>query len=281
MNRNVRSRSRGRAEALFVALMFFGLSAGMLYLGMRGWLPAVASQHGPEIDRMLLFLLVTTGLLALIGHVVLGVFIWRFTHGGKITQRMASSKTEKVWSIIPALLMTLVAEGGVLVIGMPVWNEYYASDAPASAVTIEVTAEQFSWNVRYPGEDGAFGRTDPKLMDDINRIGLDPSDPEGKDDIVRINRIVIPVDRPARIRLRAKDVIHSFFLPHFRIKQDAVPGMTIDVWFVPTEEGDYELACTELCGLAHYYMKGTVDVVSAEEYTRWLEESAAELAEQG
>lgn len=276
MNEAVDVRPTGRIESLLVALAFGLLAAGMVYLGARTWLPALASRHGAGIDRMLVYLLITTGALAVTGHLVLGWFVFRYTRGGAITHRVARRKTERTLSIIPGIVMTIVAEGGVLAIGMPVWSEYFASAPPADALAIEITAKQFEWHVRYPGPDGAFGRTDRTLIGPTNGIGLDESDAAAADDVLRVNRLYLPVDRPVRVRLRSLDVIHSFFLPQLRVKQDAVPGMAIDVWFVPTEEGRYELACTELCGLAHYYMKGLVDVLPEPEFQRWLEEAAEE-----
>ena len=134
--------------------------------------------------------------------------------------------------------MAIIAEGGVLAIGIPVWSEYFDAQAPADATVIEVTAQQFMWNVRYPGVDGVFGRTDPKLVDDTaNPLGLDRSDPAGKDDVVALNDITVPFGHAVHVRLRSKDVIHSFFLPNFRVKQDAVPGMTPEVVFFPTRTG--------------------------------------------
>jgi cytochrome c oxidase subunit 2 len=127
------------------------------------------------------------------------------------------------------------------------------------------------WNVRYPGRDGKFGRTAAKLVDDTtNPLGMDRSDADGKDDIVTLNEISVPFGRAVRIRLRSKDVIHSFFLPNFRVKQDAVPGMTPEVVFFPTKKGTFEIACAELCGLAHYRMRGFFNVVSPQEYDQWL-----------
>jgi cytochrome c oxidase subunit 2 len=105
-----------------------------------------------------------------------------------------------------------------------------------------------------------------------NPIGLDPKDPNGKDDIILLNDIHLPVNRPARIRLRSKDVIHSFYVPDFRVRQDAVPGMTIDIWFVPTQTGKFELACSQLCGFGHYSMRGLVTVVSEDDFDKWLKE---------
>ena len=264
------NRSQRPLEAYLVALLFVALAVGMVFLGSRGWLPDLASRHGLGIDRMLIYLLVTTGAMFLIGHLVLAYFIWRYSRLGKVSHRLATAKMERGWSLALGVLMTLVAEGGVLAIGMPVWGEYFASEAPADALVIEITSEQFAWNIRYSGPDGVFGRTAPALISTANPIGLDPEDGASSDDITTLNQIYVPVDRPVRIQLRSKDVIHSFFLAELRVKQDAVPGMKIDIWFVPTRTGQFELACTELCGLGHYRMEGFFNVLSAEEYDQWL-----------
>jgi cytochrome c oxidase subunit 2 len=168
--------------------------------------------------------------------------------------------------------MTVVAEGGVLVLGIPVFSQLYVEEPPEDSVVVEVTAEQFTWNVRYPGPDGAFGRTETALIDVDNPLGVDASDPASRDDIHELALLYVPVGRPVHVKLRAKDVLHSFYLPYHRIKQDAVPGMTIDLWFVPTKEGQFDIACAELCGFGHYQMRGFLHVVSGEEFERFLAE---------
>jgi len=144
------------------------------------------------------------------------------------------------------------------------------------ALQIDVFAQQFAWNVRYPGPDGIFGRVDVSLIDEMsNPMGIDRSDAAAIDDVVVINQFFVPVDRPVEVTLRSRDVIHSLFLPNFRVKQDAVPGMSIPVVFVPTEEGRFEVACTELCGLGHYRMMGFFNVLSQGEFDDWLQQQYA------
>lgn len=269
-------RNQIHLEGALLSMLFAAAGIGGVVYGARTWMPELASRHGAGIDAMLHYLLVCVGALFLSGYLALAYFVWRGTHRSTIGPRLASRRTEIVLSVVLGLGMAAIAEGGVLAIGMPVWTEYFAAKPPADGVTIEVTAQQFAWNVRYAGADGTFGRTDPKLIDDAtNPIGIDKTDPVGRDDIITINEITVPVGRPVRVRLHSRDVIHSFFLPHFRVKQDAVPGMTPEVVFVPTRTGDFEIACAQLCGLAHYRMRGFFHVVTGRQFDDWLTLQAA------
>ena len=156
--------------------------------------------------------------------------------------------------------------------------------------SFEVTGEQFAWNVHYAGPDGVFGRTDIKLIDlQSNPLGLDRSDPAAKDDVTTVNQLYLPVNKPIIVRLRSKDVIHSFGVPEFRVKQDAVPGLTIPIWFVPNvttaemrtrtgnPEFQYQIACAQLCGLGHARMRGFVTVQTAEEFQKWMDDEEEKL----
>jgi len=264
-------RRQSAVEGAVVALFFAALGLGAVAYGARSWMPELASRHGAGIDAMLHYLLVSVGALFLCSCLVLAWFIWLGSRRTEIGARLASRRTEIRLSIALGLGMAIIAEGGVLAIGMPVWSEYFDAAPPADAVLIEVTAQQFMWNVRYPGGDGVFGRTEPRLIDEAtNPLGIDRTDPAGKDDVVTLNEITVPFGRAVRVRLRSKDVIHSFFLPNFRVKQDAVPGMTPEVVFFPTRTGQFELACAELCGLAHYRMRGFFNVVPPRDFEAWL-----------
>ncbi len=262
--------------------IILGLAIGLVgivgvYYGSNNWhAPALASQHGAGIDAMMLYLVATTGSMFLIGHLILGFLIWNGSRKEDVSLRLASVKTEKFMSIALGVLMALIAEGGVVMIGMPVWDEYFMGETPEDALQIDVFAQQFAWNIRYPGPDGIFGRVDSALIDELsNPMGIDRSDAAAIDDVVVINQLYVPVDRPVQVTLRSRDVIHSFFLPNFRVKQDAVPGMSIPVWFVPTQEGRFELACTELCGLGHYRMMGFFNVLPQGEFEDWLQQQYA------
>lgn len=266
--------ARPGSERWLLPLIIWLLPAVTLGLGLKTWLPPLASDHGAGIDRMLRYLLFSVGALFVIGNAVLGYFVWRFCRQGRVTMRMASTKSERRWSVISVAVMLVVAEGGVFVLGLPVWGKYYG-EPPADVLTVEINAEQFAWNVRYAGADGKFGKTAFNLISLDNPLGVDRSDASGRDDLILLNDIHLPVNRPARLRLLAKDVIHSLYVPDFRLRQDAVPGMTIDVWFVPTKTGTYELACSQLCGFGHYTMRGLVTIVSDADFQAWLAEQAS------
>ncbi|MBI2822444.1 MAG: cytochrome-c oxidase [Acidobacteria bacterium] len=270
MSRESRKGRRVSGEALFLAMVIWALAVGAVIYGIRNWFPPLASEHGAGIDRMMHYLLLTAGALFVAGHLVLGYVILRSTRQGRVAVRLVSPRIERRWALIPAIIMVVIAEGGVLVLGLPVWGKFYGAPPSSGLVTIEVTGEQFGWNVRYPGADGILGRTDPRLMSLDNPVGLDRSDPAARDDLLLLGAVYLPLDRPVRVHLRSKDVLHSFFLPNFRVKQDAVPGMTIDFWFVPTRTGTFEIACAELCGFAHYNMRGVLYVVSEDEFRQWL-----------
>jgi cytochrome c oxidase subunit 2 len=163
---------------------------------------------------------------------------------------------------------------GVLAKGLPVWEMIYGA-TPPEALVVEVTAQQFEWIVRYPGKDGVFGRTRPDLVSgEANPAGLDPADSAAVDDVVTRGALHLPAGRAVVARLQARDVLHSFSVPAFRVKQDVVPGMVIPTQFVPTTPGRYEIACAELCGAAHYRMRGRVIVHPPEEFAAWLSTQA-------
>jgi cytochrome c oxidase subunit 2 len=164
----------------------------------------------------------------------------------------------------------------VLLIGfaVPLWARV-AGPLPKDATVIRVTAEQFAWNSRYPGPDGVFGKQDLRFVNSTNTLGLDPSDPAGKDDVVPpLNEMAAPVGKPVVCHITSKDVIHSFKINPFRITQDATPGVSIPIWFIPTHEGHYMINCAQLCGNSHAFMRGNFFVMSPAKYNAWLAEKS-------
>jgi cytochrome c oxidase subunit 2 len=247
-----------------------------LFIARPWWFPQLASVRGGDIDGVFSAVLIVTGIAFVGVQGVLGYFVARY--GAKGTERAGywhdNPKAEAGLLIGTAVIMTIL-----VFMGQRVWANIYFTEAPPGSLEVQVTGEQFAWNFHYAGPDGVFGRTDAKLITDTNQIGLDRKDPAAKDDIVVLNEMHAVVGKPLKVRLRSKDVIHSFFLPNMRVKQDAVPGMSILVWLEPTKTGDFELACAELCGLGHYRMKAKLVVDKSEEdLNNWIKGKLAEQA---
>ena len=255
--------------ALFIGLMAFVL-IGFL---SRQWRPEAASLHGVQLDGVIVYLLLTTAGIFIVGHVVLIWFLLKYGRGAPTTDSpVTSRRIERLWSILPVLLLAAISEVGVFVMAVPVWGEIHAAPPP-EALTIRVVGKQFEWIVRYAGPDGEFGEFDPTTIRPSNPAGIKDrrsTDSPGHDDLVFINEIHVPVGRPVFIELSAWDVLHSFSIPAFRVKQDTVPGITTQSLFTPTKPGEYEIACAELCGMSHFDMRGTIIVLSTGDYAAWL-----------
>lgn len=243
-------------------------------------LPIMASAHGHEVDMVIYLVHLLMFLLAIGWGIYFVVALWRFR---KKNNSVANYKgVESHFSSIVEV-MVVVAEVVLLVgFSLPFWaKQVNAFPQRKDIVEVRVVAEQFAWNVHYPGLDGIFGRTDLKFFDkQSNPLGLDPKDPNGKDDVTTINQLHLPIGYPAIIYLTSRDVIHSFSLPVMRVKQDVIPGMSIPTWFTPTKTGKFEIACAQLCGLGHYRMKGYLTIHTQEEFDKWLSEQAAPAGEE-
>jgi cytochrome c oxidase subunit 2 len=238
-------------------------------------LPVAASAHAAEVDHIV-GLVHWLMLVLLVGWGLFFVYVlFRFRQGKQ--KRAIYHGVKGRWS-------TWV-EGGVLAaeivllvfFSIPFWSTNVdALPSEHQSTVVRVVAEQFAWNVHYPGPDGMFGRTAPDLVSSDNPIGLDRNDPAAKDDITTINRMNLPIGKPVIVLLSSKDVVHSFGLPQMRVKQDAVPGLVQPVSFTPTMLGRWDIACSQLCGLAHFRMKGIYEIQSPADFEAWLKEEAAE-----
>jgi cytochrome c oxidase subunit 2 len=261
--------------ALLLSLFFcFVAAITVLIMAFKvWWLPELVSVHGAAIDRQFVLTLIVAGTTFFLAQVVLAFYIWRYRDRGtgRASYWHENPKLEITWTLVTAVVFI-----GLGIMGNQVWASLLTG-APPGALTIEVTAQQFAWNIRYSGADGRFGRTDPKLINDAAAefLGLDPKDPASEDDVVAQNIMAVPVNRPVQVILRTKDVTHSFFVPQLRVKQDTVPGMAIRVHFTATKPGEYEIACAELCGMQHYKMRGRLLVMQEGEFQGWLKTRAA------
>jgi len=169
----------------------------------------------------------------------------------------------------------------VFFLGLPIWAQI-KEDFPKAETSnvITLVAEQYAWNFQYAGPDGIFGNRDAKQISSSNTLGLDATDPNGADDNISINELHVPLGKATVLRMTSKDVIHSFFVPEFRTKQDIVPGLETLLWFEATHTGRFEIGCAQLCGLGHYRMRGEVVVHSPEDFAAWQQEQLKQKLEE-
>ena len=241
-----------------------------------GWgLPIAASTYAGKIDFGIW--LIHIAMIAI--FVMWGIF---FTYllikyrqrPGVPAQREHHANELK--SLLPDLLVMLFEIALIVFYALPVWNRIKMQmPDEKDAVVVHVVAEQFGWDIHYPGPDGKFGRRKPELVHFNNPLGIDKTDPDAADDVIVGNEMHIPLGKKVLIKLTSKDVIHDFFVPEFRIKQDVVPGMQIPLWVEPNKVGHYEIACAQLCGFGHSLMRGDVYVDTPEDFAKWLKSRAA------
>jgi cytochrome c oxidase subunit 2 len=235
-------------------------------------LPLAASQHAAELDRVLASVHVHVIAQALAWGAFLLFCLIRFRRGRH--PRATHAGVAPLW---PALAIGAVIVGDVVLLAtaaLPAWVAR-STAPPSTPLEIRVVAEQFAWNIHYPGPDAAFGPTSATLISASNPLGIDRRDPRARDDIGILNVMTLPVGRPIVVQITSRDVVHSFTLNEMRVKQDATPGLNSRTWFTPTVIGRWEIGCSQLCGLGHYRMRGEYRVVSEDEWGRWLQ---AELA---
>ncbi len=243
-------------------------------------LPVAACKTGERYDAMFNTTLVVTGIVFLLTQAILFWFCFKYQASDKRTTYFFahSNKLELIWTTIPAIAMAVLVG-----IGLRNWYEV-TSPAPAEATVIEIVGKQFNWLIRYPGKDNELGKRDFRKINDANNVlGLDWSDPHNSDDIIAQNgEMHVVVGKPVKLVIGSRDVIHDVGLPHFRMKMDAVPGITTTLWFTPTITSDsmklitknpnfvYEIACDQLCGKGHYAMRGTIIVETQAQYDKWM-----------
>jgi cytochrome c oxidase subunit II len=240
------------------------------------WLPAAASDHAAMLDAVLVSVHAHMALIFVAWLALFVVALVKFRKGANPEPRIAG-----ISATVAMIAIGLVIAGDVIILAtqaLPAWAKRNAPPPPGSPpVEIRVIAEQFAWNIHYPGPDGAFGRTRPDLISSSNPLGIDRDDAAATDDIGILNVLMLPVNRTAVIQLTSRDVIHSFTLNEMRVKQDANPGMTARVWFTPVKTGDWEIACSQLCGLGHYRMRGEYHVVERDAWEKWQADEIARL----
>jgi len=298
-----RNNNRTAVYMLLFLIGFLGfcvISAWVYKDRMFGYGPLkAASEHGSQLDLIFNITLVWTGIVFVITHVFLFWFSFKYREDKKRKAYFFphSTKLEIIWTVIPTFVLIFL-----VVKGLRIWNDVmFDVDPNDDYIEIEATGYQFAWDLRYPGPDGKLGTRDYKLIDlGSNPLGQDWSDPKNIDDF-QPTEIVLPKGKKVRVRITSKDVLHNFYLPHFRVKMDAVPGLPTYFIFTPIkttdefkqvirdypdwqklsdpddpespmrwEEFNYELACAELCGSGHYSMRRLVKIVEPDEYEEWL-----------
>ncbi len=300
----VLNRRQATYSMLFLVLFLVACFVSAFYYKnyLLGYGPhEAASAHGSSLDSLFSVTLFFTGIVFVLTHIALFYFAWKYRgeKGRKAVYMPHDNRLEIIWTAIPAVVMAFL-----VIRGLDTWNEVMADVNPDEDYTeIEATGYQFAWTIRYPGPDGKLGARDYKMISGLNPLGQDWKDVKNSDDI-HADKIVLPVNKKVRVRITARDVLHNFYLPHFRLKMDAVPGMPTYFVFTPTvtteeyrerlsaypeyqqedpeepgkqlwETFDYELACAELCGNGHFSMRRQVEIVSEEEYEQWLAQQSS------
>ena len=274
----------------FMILGFIGVwyCNKMLY-GSTLFPQGAASVEGEKIDQMFMITTAVTGVIFVLTQFLLFFFAWKYQEkeGKKATFFAHSTKLELIWTAIPAIALTVL-----VVFGLKFWFRI-TSDAPKGALEVEIVGKQFGWTMRYPGKDKNFGRTYFKVISDENSNSLGQiwednaefklkADPANFDDVVTTQTMYVVKDRPVKLIINSRDVIHDVGLSHFRMKMDAVPGIPTTIWFTPkyttkemkertgNPEFAYEISCDQMCGNGHYSMKGIIEVVSQEDFDMWM-----------
>jgi len=247
-----------------------------------------ASLEGEKVDSMLNITLAVTGIVFVITQILLFVFAYRYQESDKrkVFYFPHNNTMEVVWTVVPAIVLSIL-----VVIGLRNWF-IFTGDPPKDSMIVEVTGRQFGWIFRYPGKDNQFGKKYFRNIDPSNNsLGLvwadnkelnQKADPSAYDDIVQEQTMYVVKNRPVKLVINSRDVIHDVGLPHFRLKMDAVPGIPTTLWFTPkfttaemrektgNSNFQYEIACDQMCGNGHYSMKGVIEVVEEEEFDAWL-----------
>lgn len=236
-------------------------------------LPVAASEHAARFDGVLLSVHAHMALQALAWGAFFLICLVRFRRS-----RNPEPSPNGAGSLLPVIAIGAVIVGNAVLLAgaaLPAWLARSAQPPLGEVLEIRVVAEQFAWNIHYPGPDSVFGSTSDALISASNPLGVDRRDPSARDDIGILNVLTLPLGRPVVVHLSSRDVIHSFTLNEMRVKQDATPGMVVSTWFTPVRTGTWDIACSQLCGLGHYRMRGEYSVVTEEEWKVWL---ARELA---
>ena len=267
-------------------ILFLIFTIGGFFWSWAAWgdllLPAPASEHGVQIDRLMA---ITMGIIIIVFIVTQILLFWfAYKYRGQKNRTAAyishNNKLELIWTSIPAIVLTVL-----IVYGLKTWSGIMNSDT-SEATVIEFYSRQFDWTARMAGEDNVLGDANVRFIEGANIVGINPNDEDGNDDILVRGEIHIPVGQAHLLKFRSQDVIHSAYFPHFRMQMNCVPGMETQFAFTPTmttaemreetgnEDFEYVLLCNKICGSAHYNMQMTIVVDTQEDYEAWLAEQS-------
>jgi cytochrome c oxidase subunit II len=253
--------------AIIVVLLVVG--SVVFHVVSPWWFTPIAS-NWEMMDNTVKLTFWVTGFVFVAVNLFMAYSIYRYRHraGHKAEYRPEDKKLE--WWLT---IVTTLGVAALLAPGLVVWAKFVT--VPSDAAVVEVMGQQWNWSYRYPGKDGALGATDTKLMTPDNPFGIDPTDPKGQDDVlVQSQDLHLPLGKPVKILLRSRDVTHQYAVPQFRVKMDMVPGMVTYFWFTPTRTGSFNVLCEQLCGIAHWAMRGRVVVEEPAAYEAWLAQQA-------
>ncbi|MBE9540275.1 MAG: c-type cytochrome [Proteobacteria bacterium] len=251
--------------ALVIVLVLLVVGSVVFHFVSPWWFTPVASNWS-SIDDTIAITFYITGFVFVAVNLFLAYTIYRFRYNPNRRARYEpENKKLEIW----LTAITAVGVAVMLAPGLVVWADFVT--VPEGADEIEVVGEQWQWSYRFPGEDGVLGKVDARYIGPDNLFGMSPNDEAGLDDIlINSNELHLPIDRPVKVNLRSKDVLHDFAVSEFRVKMDLVPGLVSYLWFTPTRTGKFDILCMELCGIAHYAMRGYVVVDEQADFDDWL-----------
>jgi cytochrome c oxidase subunit 2 len=256
---------------IFAAIVLILVAVGSVVFHFMSpwWWTEIASNWG-SIDTTIIITFWITGAVFVAVLLFTAYCVWKFRYRAENRAEYEPENKKLEWWLTVA---TAVGVAAMLAPGLIVWNDYVT--VPDDAVEVEVMGQQWQWGYRYPGKDGILGTTDVRNVSADNPFGINPDDPTGRDDIlIEGDDLHLALDQPVKVVLRSLDVLHDFYVPQFRAKMDMVPGMVTYFWLTPIRTGTFEVLCAELCGVAHYAMRGAVVVDEGDDYQAWLDEQS-------
>ena len=253
----------------YVAYVLVAVAVGSVLFHVLSpwwWSPIASNWQYIDTTIDLTFWITGIAFVAIVGFMAYCVFRFRHREGRRAEYEPESKRLEIILTVV-----TGVGVAAILAPGLLVWNQFI--DIPEDAAEVEVVGHQWYWSFRLPGADGRLGASDTRNVSSDNRLGLNPYDPDGQDDVIIEGApLHLQLGTPVRLLMRSTDVLHSFYVPEFRAKMDMVPGMVTQLWFTPTRTGTFQILCAELCGVGHALMRGEVVVQEESAYQAWLEE---------